>query len=118
MDFYESVLRTVSALAVVLALMVLLAWVLRRFGRTVWMGTGQPPLIQVVATTSLGPRKAVSLVSVGDEMLIVGSSANELVDLGRVRDPARVLEKVRARQSNRDVTASVPGCLRIDATHD
>lgn len=61
MEFYDSILRTLAALAVVLGLMVALAWAFRRFGTSPLFGVGQTPLIRIVATASLGPRKAVSL---------------------------------------------------------
>ncbi len=95
MDFFESVLRTISALAVVLGLMTALVWALRRFGKPAWLAGGRAPLIDVLATASLGPRKTISLISVAGEVLIIGSSATEVVRLGRVRDPERVLRAVR-----------------------
>lgn len=79
------------ALIVVLGLMALLAWAFRRFGGVQWLGNRPAPLIHVLATASLGSRKAISLVSVCGEVLIIGSSANDLVRLGTVSDPARVL---------------------------
>ena len=87
MELYDSVLRTIAALAAVLGLMALLAWGIRRFGFKPLFGGGSGPLIQVLATASLGPRKSISLVSIAGEVLIIGSSSTELVRLGRVRDP-------------------------------
>jgi flagellar protein FliO/FliZ len=86
----------VSSLAVVLGLMLLVAWVARRtlaarpFARTT------APLIQVLATGYLGPRKSVSLVSVAGELLIIGTTTNDLVPLGRINDPERVLRSLPA----------------------
>lgn len=86
----EATVRTMLALIVVLGLMALLAWAFRRFGGVQWLGNRPAPLIRVLATASLGSRKAISLVSVCGEVMIIGSSANELVRLGTVSDPARV----------------------------
>ncbi len=87
----EPAVRTVLALIVVLGLMALLAWGFRRFGGVQWLGNRPAPLIHVIATASLGSRKSISLVSICGEVLIVGSSATDLVRLGTVTDPARVL---------------------------
>lgn len=95
MDLYDSALRTISALVVVLGLMGGVAWLFRRFGGAQWVHGGQAPLIQVIATASLGSRKAISLVSIGGEVLIVGTGASEIVSLGQVRDPERLLATVR-----------------------
>ncbi len=96
MDLYESAMRTLSALMIVLALMGAATWLVRRFGGTRLFSGGAAPLIQVLATTSLGPRKSISLVSIGGDILIVGTSATDLVSLGRVRDPERVLAAMRS----------------------
>ncbi len=95
-DLWDSLLRTASALAVVLGLMGLLTWAARRLvgGRTGMAGPG--PLVQVVASGYVGPRKAISIVSVAGDYLIVGTTATDLVHLGRVQDPARVTELLRA----------------------
>lgn len=95
MDLYDSALRTISALVIVLGLMGGAAWLFRRFGGAQWMSGGQAPLIQVLATTSLGSRKAISLVSIGGDILIVGTGASEVVSLGRVRNPERLLSTLR-----------------------
>lgn len=89
-DLWDSLLRTASALAIVLGLMGVLAWAARRLlsGR---MGmAGQGPLVQVVASGYVGPRKTISIVSVAGDYLIVGTTATDMVHLGRVQDPARV----------------------------
>jgi flagellar protein FliO/FliZ len=89
-DLWDSLLRTASALAIVLALMGLLAWAARRvLGSRIGMA-GAGPLVRVVASGCIAPRKTIALVSVAGEYLIVGATANDLIDLGRVGDPAKV----------------------------
>jgi flagellar protein FliO/FliZ len=89
-DLWDSLLRTASALTIVLGLMGVLAWAARRLlsGRMGMAGAG--PLVQVVASGYVGPRKTISIVSVAGDYLIVGTTATDLVHLGRVQDPARV----------------------------
>jgi flagellar protein FliO/FliZ len=87
-DLWDSLIRTASALAIVLVLMGLLAWAARRvMGNRLGMaGLGPRPLVQVLASGYIGPRKSIALVSVAGEYLIVGTTATDLVPLGRVND--------------------------------
>lgn len=89
-DLWDSLARTVSALAVVLLLMGLVAWGARRVlgGRSGLPGA--TPLVQVVANTHLEPRKSIALISIAGEYLIVGLTATDLVPLGRIDDRQRV----------------------------
>jgi flagellar protein FliO/FliZ len=91
-DFWESLLRTLSALAVVLVLMAAATMAVRRLlGRR--LGTpGRQALVRVVASGYIAPRKTISLVSVAGEYLIVGATATDLVPLGRVGDSGKVRE--------------------------
>lgn len=82
-ELYDSVIRMIAALAVVLSLMAAFAWSARRlFGRPLMPGSA--PAIRVLATAHLGGRKSIVLVSVADQTLIVGATATGLVRLGTV----------------------------------
>lgn len=91
-DFWDSLLRTLSALAIVLALMAVAAMAARRFLGHRPGTTGRQALVQVVASGYVAPRKTISLVSVAGEYLIIGATATDLVPLGRVSDSGRVQE--------------------------
>jgi len=91
-DFWESLFRTLSALAIVLVLMGVVAMAARRFMSHRLGQTGRHQLIQVVASGHIAPRKTIALVSVAGEYLIIGATATDLVPLGRVNDSARVDE--------------------------
>lgn len=98
-DFWDSLLRTLSALVVVLLLMAAAALVARRVvgGR---LGTpGRHELIRVVASGAIAPRKTITLVSVAGEYLIVGATATDLVLLGRISDAEHV-RKLLASSEN------------------
>lgn len=90
MEFWDSLIRMVSALAVVVGLMMVLAAVARRLmgGRS--LAFNQAPVVQVLGSVYVGPRKSIALVAVGGELLIVGTTATDLVPLGRVSDPEEV----------------------------
>jgi flagellar protein FliO/FliZ len=89
-DLWESLFRTVSALAVVLVLMGIAAVTVRRLmGPRLAIGGGRP-LVRVLASGYIAPRKTIALVSVAGEYLIVGTTATDLVPLGRVSDSAEL----------------------------
>lgn len=90
MDFWDSLIRMVSALAVVLGLMAGLALVARRWLGRRSLSPAEAPLVQVLGTGYLGPRKSIALVAVAGDLLVVGATANDLVPLGRITDPERV----------------------------
>jgi len=95
-DFWDSFLRMASALAIVLALIVGLVALIRRFGGTrLFTGTRlfspvTAPIVQVLGSGYIGPRKTISLVSVAGEFLIVGATPTDLVSFGRITDQEQV----------------------------
>ncbi|WP_447977064.1 FliO/MopB family protein [Candidatus Nitrospira bockiana] len=95
MDVWDSVLRMASSLAIVLALMMGLLVVARRLlTRGGFVQAGQP-LVRVLGTGYLGPRKSISLVSVAGELLIIGTTGDAIVPLGRLGEPTRAVAAVQ-----------------------
>ncbi|TWI64588.1 flagellar protein FliO/FliZ [Pseudoduganella lurida] len=84
-----SLLQTVFALAVVLAIVVGLAWLLKRFGPRHVAGGGT---VKLVGALSVGTRERILVVEVGDQWIVVGASPgrmNALATLPRQEaDPA------------------------------
>ncbi|MGK4351535.1 flagellar biosynthetic protein FliO [Enterobacter sichuanensis] len=76
-----SILMTVSgALALILLLLVVLAWAARRSGLARRLNDAQGNMT-LVATQSLGPRERLVLVDVGDQRLVLGVSASQITCL-------------------------------------
>lgn len=99
-DLWESLFRTLSALAIVLILMGIVTIVFRRLmGQRLGAGGGRP-LVQVLATGYIAPRKTVTLVSVAGEYLIVGTTATDLVPLGRINDSTQLKELLTRTTEN------------------
>jgi flagellar protein FliO/FliZ len=90
MDFWDSALRMLSALAVVLALMMVVVAIARRMMGHRALVRPEAPLVRVLSTGYLGPRKTISVVSVAGDLLIVGVTATDLIPLGRVRNTESV----------------------------
>lgn len=97
MELWESLSRMIASLAVVLGLMMGLLYLVRRVMAAKGIIASNRPLVQVVATGYIGPKKAISLVSVAGELLIVGVTANDLVPLGRIADPERIRSRAQAK---------------------
>lgn len=115
-DLWDSLVRTASALAIVLVLMGLLAWAARKLLVSSPGTAGSGPVIRVVASGYIAPRKAITLVSVAGEYLIVGTTANDLIDLGRVGDPSRVQALLAAAPSV-PVASGAPSALLASWLH-
>ncbi|HET7057686.1 MAG TPA: flagellar biosynthetic protein FliO [Nitrospiraceae bacterium] len=110
MDFGDSVLRMLSALAVVLALMMVVVAIARRVMGARSGAHADAPLVRVLSTGYLGPKKSISVVSVAGELLIIGATATDLIPLGRVRHAERVDQLVPHGASsalNRTVEAGI-----------
>lgn len=76
-----SVLMTVSgALALIVLLMVVLAWAARRSGLARRLNDAQGNMT-LVATQSLGPRERLVLVDVGEQRLVLGVTASQITCL-------------------------------------
>lgn len=73
-----SVLMTVSgALALIILLMVVMAWAARRSGLARRLNDAQGNMT-LVATQSLGPRERLVLVDVGEQRLVLGVTASQI----------------------------------------
>ncbi len=90
MDLWESVIRMASALAIVLALMMILVAVAKRVLGARLLAPAGAPLVRILGSGYLGPRKSVALVSVAGELLILGTTQTELIPLGHITDPEQI----------------------------
>jgi len=102
----------VSALALVLALIGGLVYVIRRFTGTRLGVPVSAQVVQVLASGYIGPRKTISLVSVAGEFFAVGMTQTEMVSLGHITDRERVQQFLSATTSGRPVVPGMP------ASHD
>jgi flagellar protein FliO/FliZ len=94
----SNILDTVGGLAVVLALLLGLAWLVKRYMTAPGVGKGR---IQVVGGVSLGPRERAVIVEVDGERLLLG------VAQGNVRMLHRLENDVPAQQEFTHTLAQV-----------
>jgi flagellar biosynthetic protein FliO len=90
--------RTLGALLLIVGLIVAVAWGLRRFGGAHFgVPSEEAPELAVLATVSLGDRRALSAVRFGDRLLLVGSTAQAITLLAtRVCPPRNVTPRMRS----------------------
>jgi flagellar protein FliO/FliZ len=81
-----SFVRMIVGLAVVLAVVYGIYWLLRHWNRAKHKGASTDGRLTVVATTPLGQNRAVHLVRVGEELILVGSSEHSVTPI-RVYGP-------------------------------
>ncbi len=111
-DLWESLFRTLSALAIVLLLIGIVTIIFRRLMGQRLGAVGGRPLVHVLATGYVAPRKTISLVSVAGEYLIVGTTATDLVPLGRINDSTRLTELLaRTTEDPATQSSSIPGSV-------
>lgn len=89
-NFGVSVVKMLVGLGLVLALMVVLYWLMRRFMPG---GAGMPGgRMRVLGRLSLGARKSVTMIEVGGRVLILGVGGDSITLLDKVEDPQKVAE--------------------------
>ena len=80
--------QLVFGLLLVLGLIFLLAWLLRRVQQAGPAGKGQ--VIGIVGSRALGPRDRLMLVQVGNEQILLGLSPGNITALHVLKEPVQV----------------------------
>jgi flagellar biogenesis protein FliO len=89
MDLTHEAFKMAGALAlVVLVLLAGLAWVRRTFGES--LGKGGEPIMRVLGGLRVGTGKQIMLVDVAGEVLVLGTTAKEMMLLTKITDETRV----------------------------
>ena len=78
MDVFESLVKMVSSLAVVLALMVLIAAAARRWLIPALAGGGPTHAIRVAGSLALGGRRSILVLEVAGRTLVVAATPQQL----------------------------------------
>ncbi|NOQ81658.1 MAG: flagellar biosynthetic protein FliO [Methylophaga sp.] len=71
-------LETLLGLILVLAIIVGLAWLLRRTGRFQMSSNGE---MKIIASLALGPRERAILIQVGEQQIVIGVTAQQVQTL-------------------------------------
>jgi flagellar biosynthetic protein FliO len=96
---FWAAMKMIMGLGAVLGVLYLLVGLARRSG----MGLREPQAdswIRLIATQPIAPRKSISLIAVGREVLVVGITESQITLLDKVTDPdraSRILEMAPGR---------------------
>ncbi len=100
-DFYSTAVRTFSILFIILAVILVGSYLVKRF----WpkgsglMGSNQ--WIRVIASSYIAPKKTISLVEVAGEMLVLGLTDSQITMLTKVNDEHMINHIKECQEKNR-----------------
>lgn len=92
-DPFASLIKMLSSLLLVLALILGISFGVKRFLRSRFSQWKSAPLVQVLSTAYLGPKKEVSVISVGEQYLVLGVTSHQISLLTRL-EHAPFAEKI------------------------
>ncbi|MBA1230800.1 flagellar biosynthetic protein FliO [Pseudomonas viridiflava] len=81
------VLQLLLGLLLVVGLIFVLAWVMRRVQR---VGPNSSQVIELVSTRAIGPRDRLVLVQVGNEQILLGITPGTITTLHVLKEPVQV----------------------------
>jgi len=88
-DLYQTMVKMVSYLSIVLAGVILILYCMKRFLGTSSGFSGKGKLIKVLANQSLGPKKMISLVEVSGSLLVLGVTQQGITLLSHFAPPTQ-----------------------------
>lgn len=108
-DSWTTFVQTVLALGVVIVLIYVLRWVLRRVGKVAPGGaaTAEPGAVTIISRTPAGNRQQLLLVRLGGRLVLVGSWPGGMAGLSEITDPAEVAALSAPGSSARDVANKI-----------
>ena len=97
-DFFASLLKMFSALAVVLGIMLAGLWVVRKLMKKTGTGVDDGHAIRILSTRYLGPKSSIMLVDVLGSVIVVGVTGSQISMLTTITDE----DSLDRLKSNRD----------------
>ena len=98
-EMLPSLLKMIASLGIVLGGLLLTLWIVKRFVQSRSGGfNGQ--LIRVLASSTVGLKKTVSLVEVPGQVLVLGMTGDRISLLSKIEDPESI-RKIRGDQSTK-----------------
>ncbi|WP_437884253.1 flagellar biosynthetic protein FliO [Pseudomonas sp. LRF_L74] len=88
-DIASQLLQMLFGLALVIGLILLMAWLMRRVQR---VGPRGGQVIKLVATQALGPRDRLVLVQVGGEQVLLGLTSGRITPLHVLKEPVSLAD--------------------------
>lgn len=85
-DFIASLLKMVSALAVVLGIMLAVLWAVRKLMKKTGTDVDDGHAIRILSTRYLGPKSSIMLVDVLGSVIVVGVTGSQISMLTTITD--------------------------------
>jgi flagellar protein FliO/FliZ len=94
-SFFPALLKMIAALALVLGIMIGLAYFVRRFFQQTGITAPDGAAISVLTVKYLGPKTSIMVVDILGEVVVLGLSNQQMSYITTLEDPAS-LEKLRS----------------------
>jgi len=104
-DFFASLLKMFSALAVVLGIMLAGLWVVRKLMKKTGTGVDDGHAIRILSTRYLGPKSSIMLVDVLGSVIAVGVTGSQISMLTTITDEESLERLKSTRDGSRDSQA-------------
>jgi flagellar biosynthetic protein FliO len=92
-DFFSSLIKMISALAVVLGIMIAAMYFLKKFVKGSGTGVDDGKFIKIISTRYIGPKSSIMLMDVLNSIIVVGIANNQITMLTTISDP-KALERL------------------------
>jgi len=97
-----SFIKMIFALAVVLGLMIVSAYLLKRIISHTPAGVDNGNAINILMTRYLGPKQSIMMIEVLGQMLVVGVSSGQMTLLTQITDPV-LIERMHTIQKTQSL---------------
>lgn len=88
-EFGNSAIKVIGSLIFILGLIICLAYWLKKV-RTGSFGSGKAPAMKLIGTLHLAPKRAVALVEVCDQWLLVGVGTESVTLISQIEPPPEI----------------------------
>ena len=113
-DFLASLVKMISALAVVLGVMLAGLWAVRKLMKKTGAGVDDEQKIRVLSTRYLGPKSSIMLLDVLGSVIVVGVTGSQISMLTTITDEES-LERLRSSRAGRGTRS--PSSTRSPCTN-
>ncbi|MBI3814432.1 MAG: flagellar biosynthetic protein FliO [Nitrospinae bacterium] len=100
-DISSAVIKTAAALAIVLAAVMIISYIAKKFLKKNDMVFGKDKLIRVLGTSYIGVKKAITLLDVAGEVLVIAVSNNNITMLTKL-DSEEAKSRIQGVKGSRD----------------
>ncbi len=116
-DFLSSLVKMVSALAVVLGIMIAAIYLLKKYIKREGTGVDDGKFIKIISTRYIGPKCSIMLMVVLSNIIVVGLANNQITMLTTISDP-QALEHLKnfQREKQRCLTQMITKSTRLHLT--